>query len=103
MRRSEDSGTLWSWAEVALCGALVLVWFCLNKIDRGEWWRGLPAFPTKLTEGIGLVGFGFAFLWMKWKARQFKPSCPWEFRNLLVDIAFVIGGVACLIEAMQAR
>lgn len=103
MRRSEDSGKLWNWAELAPCGALALAWFCLNKIDRGEWWRGLPVFRTKLAEGIALVGFGFAFLWVKWRTGQLKPSSPWEFRNLLFDLAFVIGGVACLVEAMQAR
>lgn len=90
-------------AELAVCGACVLVGLCLTKTTYGEWWRGLPIFRRKLVEGIGLVGAGATFLWVRWKGGRLRPSSPWEFRNLLFDIAFVIGGAACLVEAMQAQ
>ena len=102
-RRSEDSGGMWKWAELVLCAGIVVAWFCVNGIGHGVWWRSLPLFPKKLVEGVGLAGFGVVFLWVKSRAGRLRPTTSWEFRDLLFDVAFVIGGAACLVEAMQGR
>jgi type VI protein secretion system component VasK len=101
--KSEEYRSTWVWAELWLCVVGVLVLFGLSKVNHGEWWRGLPPLVRGMAEGIGLAGFGITFLWLKWRAGRLRPRSPWEFRNLLFDVALLIGGAARLVEVLRDR
>jgi hypothetical protein len=101
--KAEDSSSKLVWVEFVVTGALVIVGVSFMKMQSRGCWQGLSLFARKMAEGVILAGFGIAFLFVKWRAGRLAPKNAWEFRSLLFEIAFVIGGAACLVEAFQDR
>lgn len=94
--------------EIAIAG-IALASFAGSKylgskyLDKLSWWSKLSPFARRVLEGIYLLAFGAALLWNRYRRRGRLIAAAWEFKMVLFDVAMIVGGVMCLIEAIKLR
>jgi hypothetical protein len=95
-----DRGRSWRTLDVILSVlffALVLVG---SEIEKMRWWRSFGSTAHLLTEGTLLETFGLSFLFIKWKQDRLGPESIWEVKWLLFEVAMVIAGIVCFVQAL---
>jgi len=68
-----------------------------------SWWNSVSPANRRFIEGVCLEAVGSAFLWLRVKRGSPWPSSLWDLRNLLLDLACLIGGIVCFVEAFRLR
>ena len=101
--QSEDRSTGYWALETALAILLLFVIWGWKYVAKSSLWVGLSPFERRLSEGICLEGLGMIFLWVRARTKTLAPRSIWDFRLLMYDLAFVAGGVVCLVEAFRIR
>ena len=100
--RAESETKYWA-IEFVLVAALLALGTCWRHGERIDWWGRLSPFAKGVVEGILLLSLGGGFLWNRSNRGAWFPTSVWDLRLFLFDVAFVIGGLACLVEALRLR
>jgi len=89
--------------ETAIAGIALASFAGSKYLDKLSWWSELSPFTKRVMEGMYLLAFGAAFLWSRYRRRGRLFASAWEFKMVLFDVAMIVGGVMCLIEAIKLR
>ena len=90
--------------EFLLTGLLFLMLWGAAHAERVEWWARFSPLEKHLLEGLGFLAFGSAFLVCRVRLMgTLLPTGILDLKLLLFDLALVVGGAVCLVEAVSTR
>jgi len=88
--------------QVLLCGIMLLALWLWKFVRKFAWWIALSPFAQRLIEGLCLGAVGVVFLWVGIRGRAQRRGLS-EAKYFVMDIAMMLGGAVCIVEAFRLR